>query len=93
MPAHPSNLPAGHLQGQSEIHDKNLLAHLSRLDAEHFWEESRSAKDQFNVCGFSALACLLEVLPQCNGTILNYQVWHEEATKSAVSYAAMVFSS
>ena len=86
-------MPAGHLQGQSEIHDKNLLAYLSRLDAEHFWEESRSAKDQFNVCGFSALACLLEVLPQCRGTILNYQVWHEEATKSAVSYAAMVFSS
>jgi AmmeMemoRadiSam system protein B len=86
-------MPAGHLQAQSEIHDKNLLAYLSRFDTEDFWEESRSVKDQFNVCGFSALACLLEVLPHCRGTILNYQIWHEEATKSAVSYAAMVFSS
>jgi predicted class III extradiol MEMO1 family dioxygenase len=86
-------MPAEYMQGQSEIHDRNLLACLSKLDAEHFWEESRSVKDQFNVCGFSAMACLLEVVPQCSGTILNYQIWHEEATKSAVSYAAVVFSS
>ena len=86
-------MPAAYLKGQSERHDKNLLKHLSMLDAENFWEESRNVKDQFNVCGFSALACLLEILPPGRGQILDYQMWNEEATRSAVSFAGVVFSS
>lgn len=85
--------PAEYLEGRSTAHDKKLLEHLSMQDKERFWEESREVKDRFNVCGFSALACLLEVLPPCKGEILDYQVWHEEATKSAVSFAAAVFTS
>jgi len=85
-------MPAMHLKRQSETHDRNLLEHLSGLDAERFWEESRGVNDQYNVCGFSALACLLEVLPPCKGTLLDYQLWHEEATRSGVSFAAVVFT-
>ncbi|MCJ7593831.1 MAG: hypothetical protein MUO52_03535, partial [Desulfobacterales bacterium] len=71
---------------------RNLLGHLARLDADQFWGESTKEKDQYNVCGFSALACLMEVLPPCRGQILEYLTWHEEATRSAVSFAAMVFT-
>ena len=85
-------MPAEYLKGQSETHDKKLLDCLSKRDAYGFWEESGRVKDQFNVCGFSALTCLLEVLPPCKGQILNYQQWHEEATRSAVSFAAAVFT-
>ena len=85
--------PAEYLESQSTAHDKELLGYLSKLDKEKFWEESREVNDRFNVCGFSALAGLLEVLPPCKGKILDYQVWHEEATKSAVSFAAAVFTS
>jgi AmmeMemoRadiSam system protein B len=85
-------MPAEYLKGQSEAHDKKLLQHLSLLDPELFWEESRNVKDQFNVCGFSALACLLEILPPCKGHILDYERWHEEPTRSAVSFAAVVFT-
>jgi len=85
-------MPARHMTGRSEVHDRNLLDHLRRLDADHFWGESRKEKDQYNVCGFSALACLMEILPPCTGQILAYQTWHEEATRSAVSFAAMVFT-
>jgi AmmeMemoRadiSam system protein B len=87
------DMPAEYLKGQSEAHDKKLLQHLSLLDPELFWEESRNVKDQFNVCGFSALACLLEILPPCKGQILDYERWHEEPTRSAVSFAAVVFTS
>jgi AmmeMemoRadiSam system protein B len=86
-------MPARSLESRSIAHDQNLLKHLSQLDAELFWEESRSVRDQYNVCGFSALACLLEVLPQCQGNILNYQIWHDEATSSAVSFSSVVFTS
>ncbi|MBW1870168.1 MAG: AmmeMemoRadiSam system protein B [Deltaproteobacteria bacterium] len=86
-------MPASNMQPRSEEHDRNLLTNLTRLDADNFWEESRRINDQFNVCGFSALACLLEILPQCQGELLHYEIWHEEPTRSAVSFASLVFTS
>ncbi len=85
-------LPAHSLQRRSEAHDRALLEALAERNADAFWEESRKVKDQYNVCGFAALACLLEVLPACQGHILGYEIWHEEATRSAVSYAALAFT-
>jgi len=86
-------MPASNMQPRSEEHDRNLLTNLTRLDADNFWEESRRINDQFNVCGFSALACLLEILPQCQGELLHYEIWHEEPTRSAVSFASLAFTS
>lgn len=85
-------MPAGYLKNQAEAHDTSLLKYLSELDAKGFWQESRKEKDQFNVCGFSALACLLEILPPSEGRILDYEIWHEEATRSSVSFSAMAFT-
>jgi MEMO1 family protein len=85
-------MPARHLESRSEAHDKSLLIHLVSLDADGFWEESRKVNDQYNVCGFAALACLLEVLPPAKGKVLYYETWHEEPTRSAVSFAAVVFT-
>jgi AmmeMemoRadiSam system protein B len=85
-------MPARHLQGQSEAHDRSLLNALAMLDAEKYWEESRRVRDQYNVCGFAAMACMLEAIPQCKGKVLHYQTWHEEATQSAVSFASVVFT-
>lgn len=85
------SLPADHLAGRSERHDRSLLNHLAGRDAEAFWQESAGVNDEYNVCGFSALACLLEILPLCQGEILDYHTWHEQPTQSAVSFAAVVF--
>jgi AmmeMemoRadiSam system protein B len=85
------DMPARQLESRSQAHDKSLLHCLASMDAEGFWEESIKVKDQYNVCGFAALACLLEVLPPCKGDLLHYEIWHEEATRSAVSFAAVVF--
>jgi hypothetical protein len=84
--------PARSLQNLSEAHDRMLLKNLTALDADKFWEESRRVNDRYNVCGFAALACLLEVLPDSRGQLLQYEIWHEEATRSAVSYASVVFT-
>jgi hypothetical protein len=85
-------MPAQYLKRQSEAHDRALLKALTAMDADSFWEDCGKVKDQYNVCGFAALACLLEVLPLCKGHLLGYEMWHEEATRSAVSYAAVAFS-
>jgi MEMO1 family protein len=84
-------MPARDLEARSEAHDKSLLRHLVSRDADGFWEESARVGDQYNVCGFAALACLLEVLPPAEGRLLHYEIWHEEPTRSAVSFAAVVF--
>lgn len=86
------NVPASYMEGQSKQHDERLLHALSKADPDGFWEESIRIKDNFNVCGFSAIACLLEVLPPSTGKVLNYQIRHEEATQSAVSFAAVAFT-
>jgi AmmeMemoRadiSam system protein B len=83
--------PAAAIEAESRAHDSALLDALCRRDAGAFRAESRRVEDRFNVCGFSALACLLEVLPECRGNVLHYDVWHEQATRSAVSFAAVVF--
>ena len=85
--------PADYLDSQAEKHDRNLLEYLSHGDADSFWQESQGVEDRFHVCGFSALACLLEVLSGWKGEILDYERWHEEATKSAVSFSALLFKS
>lgn len=78
---------------ESEKHDRALLDALCKLDAKAFWAESRRVGDRYNVCGFPALACMTEVLGGCRGDLLDYEVWHEEPTRSAVSFAAVAFTS
>ena len=84
--------PADYIENQAMTHDRNLLKYLSHMDIDQFWQESINIQDGFNVCGFPALACMLEVLPPGKGQVLNYYLRHEKPTQSAVSFAAMVFT-
>ncbi|UCF93803.1 MAG: AmmeMemoRadiSam system protein B [Desulfobacterales bacterium] len=86
-------MPAAYLERQSKAHDTALLNYLTQLDVEKFWAESARVEDRFHVCGFSTLASLLELLPPCQGEVLDYEIRHEDVTRSAVSFAAVVFTS
>lgn len=86
------DMPASLIINESERHDKQLLHYLCTRDADGFWSESERIKDRYNVCGFSALACLLEILPPSHGHLLGYEVFKEDPTRSAVSFAAAVFT-
>jgi len=79
------------LRPEAERHDRLLIDALCRRDAEAFWGETRRVEDRFNVCGFSSLACLLEILPPGPGRLLGYDFWLEEPTRSAVSFAGLAF--
>ncbi len=83
--------PAVSMLLQAQRHDQALIEALTKVDAEAFWAVSKRVKDEYNVCGFSSLACLLELLPPSNGLLLGYDVWREDATQSAVSFAALKF--
>jgi len=82
---------AAALEQETRSHDAALLECLCACDADGFWKESARVRDRYNVCGFSALATLLEILPPCQGRQLGYELWHEQPTASAVSYAAASF--
>lgn len=77
---------------EAKDHDTRLIGSICRGDFLSFWEEVKSVKNGFNVCGFSAIACLLELFPGFVGQCLGYDFWEEEATQSAVSFAAITLS-
>ena len=73
-------------------HDQELIDSLCRGDVEGFWSESRKVEDRYHVCGFSTMACLLEVLSPLRGFLIDYDIWEEEPTQSAVSFAGIAFN-
>lgn len=77
---------------EAKKHDLLLIEALCGGDIQAFWAESRKVKDRYNVCGFPALASLLETLPGVRGRCLDYEFWKEEPTQSAVSFAAVVLA-
>jgi len=77
---------------EARNHDQALIAALAAADSRAFWEEARKTGDRYNVCGFSTLASLLDVLPGVKGRLLDYEFWREEPTQSAVSYAAIALT-
>ena len=72
--------------------DRRILEALEAGDADNLYETIARDGNQFNVCGFSALWTLLAALPGMQGHVLDYTVWHEDATRSAVSFAAVSFT-
>ena len=85
------DMPASFIIGDSERHDRELLRFLCAGSADGLWSESARLNDRYNVCGFSALACLLEILPPSQGHLLGYETFREDSTRSAVSFAAAIF--
>jgi len=83
--------PAEALEEAAMAHDVALLDALSRGDADGFWAESVRIKDEFNVCGFMALATLIEALPPATLSILCHDLLREPAAHSAVTFAAAAF--
>jgi AmmeMemoRadiSam system protein B len=83
--------PAASMLLEAKRHDQALIEACAKGDAEALWAESKRVRDEYNVCGFSSLACLLEVLPSARGVLLGYDFWQEPETQSAVSFAAIQF--
>ena len=80
---------ASFLKIEAKSHDMALLEAVCKGNVEEFWKEAKRINNRYNVCGLSCLAILLEVLPQRKGCLLDYEFWEEEATQSAVSFAAV----
>ena len=83
--------PARALEPSFRTFDKDLLASLEEGNADRFFAAGANVGNRFRACGFSALWTLLALLPGVRGIVLDYGVWHEEPTRSAVSFTATAF--
>ena len=87
----------GHRQKASELKeviinfDQQIIEALLHLDAVSFWKRHQEVEDWFNVCGFPALAILLEIIEAKRAYFLDYDLVEEPASGSAVSLAALAF--
>lgn len=80
---------ASSLKQEARNHDQILLEAICEGHVQKFWEEARRVNNRYNVCGLSCVATLMEIHPQRKGHLLGYELWQEEATQSAVSFAAV----
>jgi len=79
------------LEPDFRAYDREILAALVAGDPSAFFRAGVRSRNRHKVCGFSALWTLLSILPNIRGTILDYDIWHEDPTQSAVSFAALAF--
>jgi len=82
--------PAAVLEPNTREHDKRIISAVSQGDRDSFWESFARSEGRYKVCGFATLALLLEILKDYNAELLGYELWHEAATQSAVSFMGMV---
>lgn len=80
------------LEEDFRAYDREVLSALSAGDALALFEAGVRARNRYRICGFSALWTLLAVSPGLRGTVLDYDIRHEEPTRSAVSFAAVAFT-
>jgi len=85
-------LPGRAMLPDATRHDAVLLEALCRGDAKAFWFEGRRAMGHYNVCGFSTMSILMEILPGARGDVLCHKHWCEDETDSVVSFASAVLS-
>ena len=78
------------LEEKARLHDREIMQSLETGDVKKLWDTVYKERDKYNVCGFSTLATLLEITGDVKGSIVDYNLWHEDATNSAVSFAAGV---
>jgi AmmeMemoRadiSam system protein B len=86
------DLSAPALLPGAKKHDQQVIEAVCKNDVKKLWETVAGVKDRFNVCGFSTLACLLEILPGSQGVPLGYDIYNEEQTNSAVTFTAVAMT-
>jgi hypothetical protein len=70
--------------------DQQRIEHLSRGDAETYWELVREREDDLKWCGSAPFYTFLRAVPQARGTLKRYQQWNID-DQSIVSFAGMTF--
>jgi AmmeMemoRadiSam system protein B len=76
-----------------EVEDQALISTLERADAAAFFAEIAKDQDRRRICGFSPMYTLLSTVsgPGGHGRLLRYDRTEDPQTRSAVTFASLVF--
>lgn len=84
-------LDAVHLMPGVESSDRELLELLADGQADGYRRAIEGVDNRYRVCGFAPTVLALNCVQPGRGILGSYQVWHEEETQSAVTFASVVW--
>ncbi|MBW2636323.1 MAG: AmmeMemoRadiSam system protein B [Deltaproteobacteria bacterium] len=85
-------VPAHELLHDARENDEKILSSLSAGKPEEIFENAVETKNRFNVCGLPSMLIFSKLLRGSQAEILSHETYDEEATKSAVTYASIIFT-
>ncbi|MEA3470465.1 MAG: AmmeMemoRadiSam system protein B [Thermodesulfobacteriota bacterium] len=85
-------LPANVLLPDARENDEKILSCLLEGQPEKIYENALETKNRFNVCGLPSMLVFSTLLKGSQAEILSHETYDEEATRSAVTYASMIFT-
>lgn len=84
-------VPASEIIADVQDADRGLIDHLVKGALASYREEIESIDNAYRVCGYAPTVLALTCSELGSGRLCSYDVWHEEETQSAVSFAAIVW--
>ena len=85
-------VPAESILPRAQSSDRRILDRLLAGDGAAIYAHAAETGDSYKVCGLHALVLIAELMKGKTGTLLDYQTYREQATSSAVTYAAAMFA-
>lgn len=84
-------VPATEIIADVQKADVGLIGHLVKGALDGYRRDIEIAGNAFRVCGYAPTVLALSCVEPGTGRLCSYDVWHEEETQSAVSFAAIVW--
>jgi len=69
--------------------DKTIIEFIEKADRKSFFDKIIKDEDKWKICGNSSIYALLQTLKPSYGKLIDYAIWNEAETKSAVSFASI----
>ncbi|MFM8771068.1 MAG: AmmeMemoRadiSam system protein B, partial [Candidatus Kapaibacterium sp.] len=85
------SLPASEIIADVHEADRGLIDHLVKGALASYREEIETIDNAYRICGYAPTVLALTCVEPGAGRLCSYDVWHEEETQSAVSFAAIVW--
>lgn len=84
-------VPASEIVGDAQMADSGLIDHLVKGALDGYRRDIEMTDNAYRVCGYAPTVLALSCVEPGTGRLCSYDVWHEEETQSAVSFAAIVW--
>jgi AmmeMemoRadiSam system protein B len=77
---------------QARSYDRTIISHLLQGQPDEIFESAVETRDRFNICGLPSIITFSRLLRGSTGKLLAHETYNEPVTKSAVTYASMIFT-